>query len=89
MRAGRLYELGIMGLAAGFGYGGAPWWVLIAVATLLSVSSLEEFGSLQPRLMRAGAERVLGGPVYATGALSIMIAVVCYECGQVLRLLAA
>ena len=77
-----------MGLAAGLGYGGAPWWVLIALATLLSISSLEEFGSLQPRLMRAGAERVLGGPVYATGALSILIAAACYESGQALRLLA-
>lgn len=89
MRAGRLYELGIMGLAAGLGYSGAPWWVLIVVATLLIIASLEEFGSLQPRLMRAGAGRVLGGPVYATGALSILIAVICYESGQALRLLAA
>jgi hypothetical protein len=88
MRTGHLYELGVMALAAGLGYGGAPWWVLIAIATLLSVSTLEEFGSLQPRLMRAGAERVLGGPVYAAGALSIVIAVACYESGHVLRLLA-
>ena len=88
MRPGHLYELGIMVLAAGLGWGGAPWWVLIAIATLLSASTLDEFGSLQPRLMRAGAERALGGPVYATGALSILIAVACYAFGQALRLLA-
>lgn len=78
-----------MALAAGLGYGGAPWWVLIAIATLLSVSSLDEFGNLQPRLLRAGAPRLLGGPVLATGVLSILMAVASYEAGHAARWLLA
>ena len=84
MRAAGYYEYLVMLAATLLGFLGAPWWVTIAIATLLTLSTLEEYGHLQPRLMRAGAARLLGGAVVATGAMSIAFAALCYGGGRTL-----
>ncbi len=78
------YEYAVMLGAAVLGFLGAPWWVTIAIATLLTLSALEEYGQLQPRLMRAGAARLMGGTVLATGMLSVVFAALCYGGGRAL-----
>jgi hypothetical protein len=84
MRAAGYYEFFVMLAATLLGFLGAPWWVTIAIAVLLTLSTLEEYGHLQPRLMRAGAARLMGGAVHAAGAMSIAFAALCYGGGRAL-----
>lgn len=62
-------------------YAGAPYYVALLGATLLLLSTVYEYASLQPRLVRAGASTMAGG-MLATAAMSVAFASLCFVIGR-------
>jgi hypothetical protein len=76
------FELVVMLVLAGLSFVGAPVYIVVAGAALLTLSTLYEYGHLQPRLAKAGATRLMAGGVLAAGAMSLAFASLCYAIGR-------
>jgi len=77
------FELMVMLALAGLSFFGGPAYLLVPLgATLLTFSTLHEYGHLQPRLAKAGATRLIGGGIAAAIALSLAFASLCYAIGR-------
>jgi hypothetical protein len=67
---------------AGLSFAGAPVYIVVAGAALLTLSTLHEYAHLQPRLAKAGATRLMAGGVLAAVAMSLAFASLCYAIGR-------
>jgi hypothetical protein len=77
------FELVVMLVLAGLAFAGAPVYIVLAGAALLTLSTLHEYAHLQPRFARARANRLLAGGVAAAAAMSLAFATLCYALGRV------
>ncbi len=67
---------------AGLAFGGAPIYIVVAGAALLTLSTLHEYAHLRPRFAKARATHLLGGGVLAAAAMSLVFATLCYAIGR-------
>lgn len=66
---------------AGLSFAGAPVYIVIAGAALLTISTLHEYAHLQPRFVKAGATRLMAGGMLLTALTSLAFASFCYAIG--------
>ena len=76
------FELVVMLALAGLSFAGAPAYIVIAGAAMLTFSTLHEYAHLQPRFVRAGATRLMAGGVLLAAATSLAFASLCYAIGR-------
>jgi hypothetical protein len=76
------FELAVMLVLAGLAFAGAPVYIIVAGAALLTLSTLHEYAHLQPRLVRAGGVRLMAGGVLLTAAMSLAFASLCFCIGR-------
>jgi len=74
---------------AGLSFVGAPPYIVMAGAALLTLSTLHEYAHLQPRFVRAGAIRLMAGGVLLAAATSLAFASLCFAIGRFFALLIA
>jgi hypothetical protein len=77
------FELIVMLALAGLAFVGAPAYVVIAGAALMTLSTLHEHAHLQPRFARVGATRLLASGVLLAGLTSLAFASLCFAIGRV------
>jgi hypothetical protein len=78
--AGGLEFAVMLGIAI-LAYAGAPYYVSLLGASLLTLTTVYEYASLQPRLARAGAS-TMAGSILATAAASLAFASLCFVIGR-------
>jgi hypothetical protein len=61
---------------------GAPVYIVVAGAALLTLSTLHEYAHLQPRLVRTGGVRLMAGGVLLAAGMSLAFASLCYAIGR-------
>jgi hypothetical protein len=76
------FELIVMLAVAGLSFVGAPYYIAFLGAFLLTISTLQEYAHLQPRLERAGATRLMAGGVLLAAATSVAFASLCFAIGR-------
>ena len=76
------FELIVMLVLALLSFAGAPTYIVIVGAALLTYSTVHEYAHLQTRFARAGAMRLMAGGVVAAGAMSLLFASLCYAIGR-------
>lgn len=69
-------------------YAGAPYYIALLGATLLLLTTVYEYASLQPRLARAGAS-AMAGSLLVTAATSLAFASLCFAIGRLFAWLIA
>jgi hypothetical protein len=79
--AGR-FELIVMLALAGLSFVGAPIYIVVAGAALLTLATLHEYAHLQPRFAKARATRLMAGGIFAAAAMSLAFASLCYAIGR-------
>lgn len=85
--AGGLEFAVMLGIAI-LAYAGAPYYVALLGASLLMLTTLYEHAPLQPRLARAGAS-AMAGSMFATAAMSLAFASLCFAIGRLFAWLIA
>jgi len=78
------YEFVVMLAATTFCFLGGPLWIALAAGLLLSISTFQEYSSLQPRLARTGGTRLVAGTVVMTAFTCCVFAALCFGAGRVL-----
>jgi hypothetical protein len=76
------FELAVMLVLAGLSFVGAPVYIIAAGAALLTLSTLYEYGHLQPRFAKAGATRLMACGIFAAAVMSRAFASLCYAIGR-------
>lgn len=76
------FELIVMLALAGLSFVGAPVYIVIAGAALLTLSTLHEYAHLHPRFARAGATRLMAGGVLLAALTSLAFASLCFAIGR-------
>jgi hypothetical protein len=76
------YELVVMLTLAGLSFVGAPYYVVLPGAALLTLSTLLEYAHLQPRFARTGATKVMASGVLLAAITSLAFASLCYAIGR-------
>ena len=76
------FELLVMLALAGLSFAGASAYIVLAGAALLTLSTLHEYGHLQPRFVRAGATRLMAGGVFLSAFTSLVFASLCFAVGR-------
>ena len=76
------FELVVMLVLAGLSFVGAPVYIVVAGAALLTLSTLHEYAHLQARFVKAGATRLMAGGIFAAAAMSLAFASLCYGIGR-------
>lgn len=85
--AGGLEFAVMLGIAI-LAYAGAPIYIVPIGASVLILTTIYEYAPLQPRLVRAGAN-ALAGSMFATAAMSLAFASLCFAIGRVFAWLIA
>ena len=67
---------------AGLAFVGAPIYIVVAGAALLTLSTLNEYAHLQPRFAKAGATRLMANGIFAAAVMSLAFASLCYAIGR-------
>jgi len=83
------FELLVMLALAGLSFAGASAYIVLAGAALLTLSTLHEYGHLQPRFVRAGATRLMAGGVFLSAFTSLVFASLCFAVGRLFAWLIA
>jgi hypothetical protein len=83
------YELLVMLALAGLSFAGAPEYIIVAGAALLTLSTFYEYAHLQPRFIRVGATRLMAGGMLLAGVTSLVFASLCYAVGRIFAWLIA
>jgi hypothetical protein len=83
------FELMVMLVLAALSFAGAPIYIVVPGAALLTLSTLHEYAHLQPRFVKAGATRLIAGGVLAAAAMSLAFASLCYAIGRLFAWLIA
>jgi hypothetical protein len=78
------YEFLVMLAATTLGFLGGPLWIAPTAGLLLTLSTFQEHGALQPRLARGGA-RLMAGAVLMIALTCIVFASICFGIGRGIR----
>ena len=76
------FELIVMLALAGLSFVGAPAYIVIGGAALLTLSTLHEHAHLQPRFAKAGATRLMASGVLLAVLTSLAFASLCFAIGR-------
>ena len=76
------FELLVMLVLASLSFAGAPVYIVLAGAGLLTLSTLHEYAHLQPRFVRAGATRLMAGGIVLSALTSLAFASLCFAIGR-------
>jgi general stress protein CsbA len=84
-----IFELIVMLAVAFAAFAGAPYYVAILAAVLMTLSTLQEYAHLHARFVRAGAIRLMAGGVLLAATTSLVFASLCFAVGRLFAWLIA